>query len=119
MRELNNLVYISGAISSNNNFAVDFENAEMWLKLKGFVPINPTRLNALIPFLSYENYMKIDYKLLELSDVIFMLDGWQNSKGACAELAYAKTLGKKVMYQDYFNDFKKVRTNEHSETVKV
>jgi hypothetical protein len=36
-----------------------------------------------------------------------MLDGWQKSKGAVAELSYAKTLGKKVMYQDKYKDFKR------------
>jgi hypothetical protein len=46
--------------------------------------------------------MKIDYCLLEMCDGIFMLGGWQNSKGACAELSYAKSLGKKVLYQKYF-----------------
>ena len=51
--------------------------------------------------------MAIDYKLIELCDAIFMLDGWQQSKGAVAELSYAKSLGKKPMYQDYFKDFKK------------
>ena len=103
---MNNLVYISGAISDNENHKKDFENAELWLKLKGYVPINPSRLCELIPFLSYEDYMRVDYKLLELSNVIFMLDGWQKSKGACAELSYAKSLGKKIMYQDYYKDFK-------------
>ena len=31
-----------------------------------------------------------------------MLGGWQDSKGACAELSYAKSLGKKVIYQKYY-----------------
>jgi hypothetical protein len=52
--------------------------------------------------------MAIDYKLLELSEAIYMLDGWQKSKGACAELSYAKSLGKKVIYQKYFKEFRNV-----------
>jgi hypothetical protein len=51
--------------------------------------------------------MALDYKLLEMADAIFMLHDWQGSKGACAELSYAKSLGKKVIYQDYYGRGKK------------
>jgi hypothetical protein len=41
-----------------------------------------------------------------------MVSGWQKSKGANAELSYAKSLGKKVMYQDYYAPFRKVGESE-------
>lgn len=51
--------------------------------------------------------MFIDYALLNLADGIFMLHDWQKSKGACSELSYAKSLNKKVIYQDYYGRGKK------------
>lgn len=103
------LVYISGAITNNPNYQAEFQKAEQWLMSKGHTPINPAKLDLVLPKnkLTYEQFMKIDYALLGMCDGIFMLDGWQRSKGACAELSYAKSLSKKVMYQDKYKDFKR------------
>lgn len=98
------IVYISGAITNNPNYKDDFQKAEQWLVLKDLTPINPSKLDFVLPKskLTYEQFMKIDYALLEMCDAIFMLGGWQKSKGACAELSYANSLGKKVLYQKYY-----------------
>ena len=103
------LVYISGKITNNENYKNDFLKAEYWLKLNDHKVVNPSRLIDIFPSLEYAQLMAIDYKLIDLCDAIFMLDGCQKSKGACAELSYAKSLGKKVMYQDYFKEFKKTK----------
>lgn len=96
------LIYISGKITNNPNYKDEFFNAEGWLLEQGHKPINPSNLNITFPELNYEQYMALDYKLIEMADGIFMLHNWQKSKGACAELSYAKSLGKKVIYQDYY-----------------
>ena len=96
------LIYISGRITDNPNYVDDFFNAEKWLIEQGNETINPSNLNIVFPSLSYEQYMALDYKLIEMADGIFMLHNWQKSKGACAELSFAKSLGKKVIYQDYY-----------------
>lgn len=96
------LIYISGAIRNNENYKAEFQKAEQWLMLKGHTPINPARFITNLPKLTEEQIMKIDYCLLEMCDGIFMLGGWQESKGACAELGYAKSLNKKVFYQKYY-----------------
>ena len=101
-------IYISGQISGKDNFPEDFQKAECWLKLNDYQPINPAKFNNVLPKLDYKDYMAIDYKLIDLCDGIYMLDGWQKSKGACAELSYAKSLGKKVIYQKYFKEFRNV-----------
>ena len=101
------LVYISGKITENENYKKDFQKAENWLKLKGYEVLNPVKICESINTLTYSQLMAIDFKLIELCDAIFMLDGWQKSKGACAELSFAKALGKKPIYQDYFKCFKK------------
>ena len=101
------LIYISGRITDNPNYVDDFFNAEKWLIEQGNETINPSNLEITFPSLKYEQYMALDYKLLEMADGIFMLHNWQKSKGACAELSFAKSLGKKVIYQDYYGRGKK------------
>lgn len=109
-------IYISGAIRNNPNYQDDFLKAEQWLLLKDHTPINPARFITNFPKLTEEEIMKIDYCLLEMCDGIFMLGGWQNSKGACAEISYAKSLGKKVLYQKYYergqdNEIRTIQSN--------
>lgn len=100
-------IYISGQITGNPNYREEFYKASEWLLNQGHCPINPANLDITFPDLSYEQYMTLDYKLIEMCEGIFMLHGWQKSKGAIAELSYAKSLGKKIMYQDYFGRGKK------------
>ena len=100
-------IYISGRITNNPNYREEFYKASEWLVAQGYQPINPSNLDITFPDLSYEEYMTLDYKLLEMCEGIFMIHGWQSSKGACAELTYAKSLGKKIIYQDYYGRGKK------------
>lgn len=90
--------YISGKITDNQNFKADFERAEMWLRLQGYEVINPSRHSY--DCLNYKELMAVDFKLIELSDGVYMLDNWQESKGAKSELSYAKALGKKVKFEN-------------------
>ena len=111
------IIYISGGITNNPNYEEDFRKGEEWLKLNDFTPINPCKLNYALPkTLTYEQLMQIDYALIDISEAIFMLKGWQKSKGACAELAYAKSIGKKVYYQKYFKEFRETKndTSKHN-----
>ena len=100
-------IYISGRIKDNPNYVDEFFQAEKWLQEQGYKTINPANLDVLFPDLQYEEFMFIDYALLNLADGIFMLHDWQKSKGACSELSYAKSLNKKVIYQDYYGRGKK------------
>lgn len=106
--ERGKIVYLSGKITDNEHYKKDFALAENFLYQMGYVVINPARLDEITDGLTYEQYMKVCYQLVEIADIIFMVSGWQKSKGANAELSYAKSLGKKVMYQDYYAPFRKV-----------
>jgi hypothetical protein len=58
--------------------------------------INP----AILPLgLERREYMDICFAMLRAADEIYMLRGWENSKDATAELAYAKTLGIQISYE--------------------
>lgn len=74
-----------------------FFKAEARLKAQGFVVLNP----AVNPDgLTYEQYMRIDFAMLAVCDCIYMLNDYEHSKGARAELAYAESLGFTVHYED-------------------
>lgn len=40
----------------------------------------------------YEDYLRADFKIIARCDALFMLPGWEQSKGACREKAYAESL---------------------------
>lgn len=93
-------IYISGAISGTDDYMERFEKAETELETIGYTVINPAKINSFLPITTtWEQYMEIDYKLLDICDYIYMTKGWQNSKGANAELEYAKEHNIKIIYE--------------------
>lgn len=91
-------IYLSGKITNNIEYKLQFQKAENQLRLLGFDVLNPTRM-CIYDWFTYQDCIKLDLALLEMCDAIYMLDGWQDSKGANYELATAKVLGKKTMYE--------------------
>ena len=110
--ERGKIVYLSGKITDNDNYKNDFACAELFLKQIGYIVLNPAELDEVAEGLTYEQYMQVCYRLVDIADIIFMVSGWQKSKGANAELSYAKSLGKEVKYQDYYAPFRKGSDDE-------
>ncbi len=48
------------------------------------------------PITGHEQYMEIAFAMLEASDVIWMLPGWRDSKGACMEYGFARFCGMEI-----------------------
>ena len=112
--ERGKIVYLSGLKTDSESCKNEFVCAELFLKQMGYVVLNPTEILKDLGNLSYEQCMQICYRLVDIADIIFMVSGWQKSKGANAELSYAKSLGKEVKYQDYYAPFRKVNDDENS-----
>jgi len=94
------IVYISGPMTNHLNYFAEFEAAEERLESKGFQPINPAKILALLPqTLSYDQMMHICYSLIDISNGIYMMRGWSKSKGAKLELAYAFQNNKTEYYE--------------------
>ena len=47
-----------------------------------------------------DDYMKISFCLLEMAEAIYMLKGWENSKGANREYGYALGREMKIFMED-------------------
>ncbi|MGE4259996.1 DUF4406 domain-containing protein [Shewanella sp.] len=50
--------------------------------------------------LTEQQYMAIGLQMLMAADLVYVLDGFENSAGANAEIALAQKLGTNVVYQD-------------------
>lgn len=88
-------IYIAGAISNNPNYKKQFAEAERKLISEGHAVVNPVKNWGF----EYKDY--IDMGLCELMhcDAIYMLRGFQNSRGAMLELTYAATVEIKIIYE--------------------
>lgn len=86
-------VYISGPITGvdfGNRFA--FSCASNALELCGYEVVDPSEVQ-LDDEATWADYMKADLKLLLDCDFIYMLEGWEDSKGARLERELAENLG--------------------------
>lgn len=83
-------IYISGPITNVLDYKEKFNQAEKHLKEEypNAEIINPTMI-VLPSSCKHENYMKIDFMLLDLCNAVYFMPGWEWSKGACMERGYA------------------------------
>lgn len=84
-------VYISGPMTGYDNYnRPAFFEAEKMLKSQGYEVFNPAKNPD---GLTYSQYLDIDMAMVRCSNAIYCLPGCDKSKGAQAEIAYAKSLG--------------------------
>jgi hypothetical protein len=91
------VAYIAGAISSKlDTYQYDFSDAETVISWYGFKVLSPAWLP--VGLHDYSDYMKISKEMLMASDIVFFLDGWEESNGARQEYEWAKKFGKQIAY---------------------
>ncbi len=97
---MNNKVYISGAIAHHQieERQQSFNLAAAELKQRGFEPVNPFE-NGVSQDAHWTEHMKADIGMLLGCGYIYMLNGWELSKGAKLEFDVASSCGIKVMFQ--------------------
>lgn len=94
-------VYISGAITGVADFIDKFGKAETMLRNLGFEVVNPAKCNLILPkSTTWQEYMDVTLCMLKMCDTIFMLEGWETSKGANIELSYALGAKMRVLFQE-------------------
>lgn len=90
-------VYIAGPMTGHKDLNKPaFIEASLSLMDMGYVVLNPATLPE---GLTQSEYMDICFAMVRASDAIYLLEGYENSKGALAELAYAEKLEMEVMKQ--------------------
>ena len=89
--EKKKVIYIAGRITGVNEYWKPFEEAEDILTAMGYIVLTPTRL----PWnLDNDKAMKICLAMIEQSDAVYFLPGWNMSVGANLEMHYCKYIGK-------------------------
>lgn len=67
----------------------------------GLVAINPAKVNAQLPVtLTHAEYMKTSIAMLDMCEAIYMMDGWQQSKGCEIEFEYAYEHGITIYFEN-------------------
>jgi len=92
-------IYISGPITGmpDLNFPA-FHEAARLLRAAGYTVTNPAELDEQDAgkTLTWEQYMRRDIKVLMDCDGVALLDGWEESRGACMEADIALQLSMQV-----------------------
>lgn len=90
-------IYIAGPMTGYENFnRKSFNDAAVVCIGNGGIPLNPA---ILPPGLTQGQYMDICLAMIRAADAIYLLKGYEESKGAMAELAYAEKLELDIIEQ--------------------
>lgn len=93
------VVFIAGPMTGYHNFnRSEFNTEAGLLEERGFTVLNP----AILPDgLRHDQYLHITLSMLEQADAVFLLNGWEKSRGATREFDRACELGLLFLYQDW------------------
>lgn len=107
-------VYISGPITGISNYLDEFKKVEDYLKKEyGNVDIvNPAEITSMLPGdMQWYQYMDVTLNILRACDAIFLMEGWEKSKGAQIEKLYAEGCGMVLLSKEGARFHKKKHTN--------
>lgn len=85
------VVYLSGPITGVPNYWEAFEKAEDQLTSLGWAVLSPAKHPQ---GLTNEQYMRMDFAMIDVADVVLFLPGYQESHGARLEQQYCEYIKK-------------------------
>lgn len=86
-------IYIAGPITNCPNYKERFEIAEKQLTAKGHAVVNPVKNEGF----TYKEYIDMGLNELMRCETIYLLNGWELSRGARLECWYAATVGIEII----------------------
>ena len=101
-------IYIAGPMSGLPNNGYDaFNRKAAQLRAAGWVVINPAEMDLENGLSEDREFTRADYmqaarrdlQALQTVEAVYMLDGYEQSPGACWEWAYSKELGHTIYYE--------------------
>lgn len=98
-------IYISGPISGRDidEAREEFARASLYIMGQGHTAVSPFD-NGLSTDAPYIEHLTADLRLLSECDAIYMLKGWNNSRGAQLELSYAKIYGLRIIVEPFSHE---------------
>lgn len=99
-------IYISGPMTGiENHNREEFQKYEDLIRSKGFRNvINPHKIHSEYQTknFTWEQFLRSDIKVLMDCDLVVLIPGWENSKGAQLENHVAYNTGIKIIHIDKF-----------------
>ena len=93
-------IYISGSITGTDDFMERFSIAQKKLERDEHEVVNPALVNSNLPkSTTYSEYMDMSICMLKMCDAIYLLEGWESSRGANLEIIFAMLNDKKILYE--------------------
>lgn len=90
------VVYIAGPITGVENYRERFDKAAEQLHSRGYIVLKPS---VLPKGLTYAQYARIDFAMIDCADCVYFLHGWDKSPGALLEFDYCRYTDKEVLYE--------------------
>ena len=88
-------VYIAGPITTDPKYREKFMTAEVKMKQCGYKVVNPAKNKCE----SYEEHIDTGLRQLMECDTIYLLKGWETSRGESLEAHYAEVKGLRIFEQ--------------------
>ena len=100
------VIYVSGKITGTSDYTDRFSAAEDRLIAEGYEVLNPVRTGKWLERYketkkpTWVQYMKYAIAAMMEADYIYMLCGWNQSKGARLERFLARVLNYNIIYEE-------------------
>jgi hypothetical protein len=94
------IIYVSGRVTGMPNYNREaFAEAEAELSKAGHTVLNPVKYIPEVnpEAITHRQYVDMGLAMLDCCDAIYLLDGWEKSKGAVVEYAFALQHGIKIL----------------------
>lgn len=95
-----NTAYVAGPMTGIENYNFNnFNRVASELRAQGLTVLNPADAGV-VEDATWEDYMAYCLTQIGQCGVMYMLKGWEMSRGACLEQLIAMRLGMKIIYED-------------------